>query len=508
MSQCDRMDLILLTIVICFVSIVILGCYLRFKLRNKSETSTTTNTSKVEITGIQASTEEEKAFTEVEEMNGQNINDTNTPTSSKSISDHNDVDIPKHIDNCNSKISDLNSRKVNTKQQQVKLPPHISPWSGMPICLPPPQTKGNIQHNYQYNYNYNYNYGQNVHGINQLKNDSDNIDINIINNDEKQNTGIDKIHDGTDADSKLNDYNEKPNDETDKLLNDCAVYIKRPMVIIIGIESYLNKKQWPDLIGVKKDVLNMIDLWHKKYNYTDVSVVYFSDMIDYNKNHIINKLNHVDNNKIVSNVQEFENYLTKIRNYIDNGKSDQYIDSLIFYYTGHGVKNAIKLSNGESYKIDKIISIFSGQSCKHLLDKPIIMIFDCCRGSHVEPGIKYSGNYNVPVDKNENTADSEPILKGIKQYHPTSGFELIFSNWEGQPVVDTVNGGYLTTAIGKVFCDPKKIQNKSFSNLIKNVSAYLDQISIGNKEYNIPKQVLVQQSSTKEHIFLRKNTEC
>ena len=309
-------------------------------------------------------------------------------------------------------------------------------------------------------------------------------------------------------------------------------YIRRPMVVIIGIETYLNL---PNLVGVKKDVAKMIDLWYRRYNFTDISVVYCSNNINKNindndkDNNLIEVFNDSDSVKIVSNSEEFDNYLIRIRNQIDTGKNDQHIDSLIFYYTGHGVNKSIQLANGESFNINRIVSMFSGNSCKHLLDKPIIMIFDCCRGSHVEPGMlhkhKYGkhisslnsiamGNEHVSLQLQhgrdydcDNYGYDMPVFRGPKQYHPNAGIEMIFSNWEGQAIVDTNKGGYLTTAIRDIFLDPNEIKNIHFADLMNFVSMKVDEISVGNEKYKIPKQVPVRETSSNKHIFLCKHND-
>ena len=78
-------------------------------------------------------------------------------------------------------------------------------------------------------------------------------------------------------------------------------------------------------------------------------------------------------------------------------------DGLIFYFSGHGVKDRVVMSNGDLFSIDKLLKIMCGEQCVWLRDKAKIMIFDCCRG-----------------DKDEQLCEN---------YNEYSGLGLIFANF-------------------------------------------------------------------------------
>ena len=137
-------------------------------------------------------------------------------------------------------------------------------------------------------------------------------------------------------------------------------------------------------------------------------------------------------------------------------------DGLIFYYSGHGVRNGIILGDGKVYKTRNIIEVFNGKHCVHLRNKPKIMIFDCCRGSDTSATYEYE--YEIKADENDNVhqkGPNNPRNKWIdSKYHINSGFATIFSNYEDFSITDSAtHGGCLTRSIVKYLTIHQKYVN-------------------------------------------------
>ena len=144
---------------------------------------------------------------------------------------------------------------------------------------------------------------------------------------------------------------ESPQKQTAKTLLDSVLNksqkMTNPFVIVIGIEDYSdarNKyyKDYHDLNGVSIDVNRMKNLWHNIYNYQNIQVAFAGC-----------KDNGNENGDALSNEVSFNKFLINIRN--KQIEMNDSIDGLIFYYSGHGLKNRIILQNGKSLYLKKFI---------------------------------------------------------------------------------------------------------------------------------------------------------
>ena len=315
--------------------------------------------------------------------------------------------------------------------------------------------------------------------------------------------------------------------------NQEAQIISKPHVVVIGIEDYEIGNGLESLIGVKQDVCRMLKLWNKVYKYKDISTVYSLNMQEECDEQVFNMLQKEyiqylpDNReKVLTSSQNFYDYLALIRSKIDINRKN---DSLIFYFSGHGVKDAIILGNGEKFAIKQIISMFNGKNCIFLRNKPKILIFDCCRGNKLcetvaAPIDINNNNLNSTaiakksknmIDYNNNSNITEPPIKtklksyvGVnrspehswidERFHIDSGFCVIYGNVEDYAVVDSNNGSCLTNAIERVFDNPDKVKKYCLSKLLLPIREETKRIAgRGNKRHGVPCQ-LVEHRETLE----------
>ena len=249
--------------------------------------------------------------------------------------------------------------------------------------------------------------------------------------------------------------------------------LTNPYVIITGIENYLAAKPsgfWLNLPGVGVDVKNMIHLWKDIYKYQNTSVLF--------KNAKNSK-----NETRMDSSQSFSDFLVDIRAQINVNKCN---DGLIFYYSGHGVKDGIILANGEKYKISNIIKIFNGEHCIFLRNKPKIMIFDCCRGEGISETYEIKSDESSVIKKGPVTISSDHEWVDSK-YHVNTGLATIFSNFEDFSISDSpTHGGCLTRSIVTVFKNPSSIVDYSLRELILGIRRQTKINSgFGNKKFNV-----------------------
>ena len=272
----------------------------------------------------------------------------------------------------------------------------------------------------------------------------------------------------TKEDLKENYYNEESkenwNEESlNKLLP--SKRIRNPYIIVNGISDYSKSqnKKWPNLKGVIVDIKNMINLWNGIYGYKNMSISLPTSNHNDDKNENEKKNDSVSYDPTaMANKENYNDFLVGIRTKIDSNK---YYDGLIYYYSGHGIKNNIILENGQQFRIKQIYQTFNGKQCISLRDKPKILIFDSCRGDFI------SGTYDViahthAVTKGPNN-DQQKDKWIDSKYHSNSGLATIFGNFEDYSINDSEQyGGCLTRAIYKVFNNPRLIVNHSLRDLI------------------------------------------
>ena len=278
--------------------------------------------------------------------------------------------------------------------------------------------------------------------------------------------------------------------------------LTNPYVIIAAIEDYSQSKpngMWKNLHGVNVDVKNMIHLWNDIYNYKTVSVA-FKNTNDEEKQ---NNNNNNNNNNIngMNSSETFGDFLVDIRAKINVNKCN---DGLIFYWSGHGVKNGIILANGKQYKISNIIEIFNGKNCVYLRNKPKILIFDCCRGYDISQTYEIKSNDDNNTLKGPNNPRNEWINR---KYHINSGLATIFSNFEDFSISDSdTHGGCLTRSICKIFENPSKACKYSLRELMIGVRRQTKINSgYGNKEYGVPNELVDFRETLEYKVYFDKH---
>ena len=307
---------------------------------------------------------------------------------------------------------------------------------------------------------------------------------------------------------KLQEKQQEKQQEKEKTKN-IGQTIKNPFVVIVGSEDY-NASEYESLDGVKHDVLRMVRLWKDIYGYNDISIVFNpNNESDKNKSKdILEKLERykehfnypykkkTDSSRILENEQSFQDYLVKIRSKIEDNESN---DSLIFYYSGHGIKDKIVLSNGKPFAIRRIVDTFDGKQCVQLRNTPKIMIYDCCRGSQVSQSYKNVNEANK-IGKIRGNAEHDDM------YHANSGLATIFSNFSGCSINDSSQGGHLTRAIEKIFENPKSIEKESLRDLIIEIRKTTKlNAGKGDKDLNWSAQLVDFHETLENKVYLTQN---
>ena len=222
--------------------------------------------------------------------------------------------------------------------------------------------------------------------------------------------------------------------------------MRNPYVILVGIEDYSDAREkynrkWRDLNGVSIDINRMKKLWSNTYNYKNIKIA-------------LAGTKESDHGDALSDEASFNRFLINIRN--KQMETNNKIDGLIFYYSGHGLENRIILKNGKSFWLKKIYKIFDSENCMVLTSKPKVMIFDCCRGNGISDA--------VDLDRNNTKGGGEWVNE---QFHVDSGIATIFGNTMSYSVMDdTKRGGCLTRAIEVVFKAPQLIEKYNLRTLI------------------------------------------
>lgn len=242
--------------------------------------------------------------------------------------------------------------------------------------------------------------------------------------------------------------------------------VKNPKVVVIGIENYdvayrRTNGRWRSVRGVRADVRNKQKLWVDMYGYRGTQIVHSSAHDDMASEHVKNAIT-------------FRKFLYGI--VFELSKKSEEFDGLILDFSCHGINGCIILGDGTEFAISEIEDIFSGIACKEFVNKPKIMIFDCCVGEEFAEMIRipyvsrngYNCNYNG-IDGNGRGA----ITRGRERYnfyhkvgtknkhivyesfHPYSNFVFIFSNHHRYTINDSVYGGCLSRALCKVLTHVK-----------------------------------------------------
>ena len=191
------------------------------------------------------------------------------------------------------------------------------------------------------------------------------------------------------------DNNLQPYDDYQDLTQ--SIRLGNPYVAIICISKYTEQSKGAcmDLPGCDIDRKRMINLWCNTYKFNKDRIFINDETGIVTKKSFIHQYLRSIKNKISDDYMTYDNKLKNqindndCKNNINNNKNPSKIKirestGIIFVYSGHGGKDSIILSDGESYEIPTILKLFNGEdeNCPYLVDCPKIFIFDCCRGDN------------------------------------------------------------------------------------------------------------------------------
>lgn len=78
-------------------------------------------------------------------------------------------------------------------------------------------------------------------------------------------------------------------------------------------------------------------------------------------------------------------------------EENNYYDAFVLYIHTHGEDECILSANRKKIKINDIIKLFTDDNCHpHLIDRPKILIFDCCRPDQYDSDL-YDVQWSPPV---------------------------------------------------------------------------------------------------------------
>ena len=175
------------------------------------------------------------------------------------------------------------------------------------------------------------------------------------------------------------------------------------------------------------------------------------------------------------------------REFVRALKEFQYLlkkeDTLIFYFSGHGQKKAVLLSDG-AFLIQDIVNCIESLSCKNK-----VLIFDCC----------YAGNFEASEIKKWN------IEEELEQFVGT-GIAIMGSSASDEQSFFLKEGSIFTQAVCNAFCSKSLIKGGKISleDIIFEVRIFMKK---WNERYPEQRQHVICRSSIGGTIFFRVEEE-
>ncbi|ETO33708.1 hypothetical protein RFI_03392 [Reticulomyxa filosa] len=207
--------------------------------------------------------------------------------------------------------------------------------------------------------------------------------------------------------------------------------IKNPLVIIIAISEYEDKRIWSDLSGVKeKDLNNYKQLFQKELKYEVI---------------------HNQCPKMTK--QDVQNFMDKIILKNELRKNRNNYDGLIIIICGHGKNDNLIASDGKEISIDKIFERFNCTEMEAFKHFPKMCIIDICRGK------------NIPVCPE--ITEMRGNNHNVSQLYEHNGVDylIIWSTTKGYQIPDL---GLLSTCIKDTVIEKYKT-GCSFNQILKQV---------------------------------------
>lgn len=158
-------------------------------------------------------------------------------------------------------------------------------------------------------------------------------------------------------------------------------------------------------------------------------------------------------------------------------------DTLIFYFSGHGQKKAVLLSDG-AFLIQDVVNCIESLPCKNK-----ILIFDCC----------YAGNFEASEIKKWN------IEEELEQFVGT-GIAIMGSSASDEQSFSLKEGSIFTQAVCNAFCSKNLIKRGKISldDIIFEVRIFMQK---WNERYPEQRQHVICRSSIGGIIFFRVEEE-
>ena len=229
-----------------------------------------------------------------------------------------------------------------------------------------------------------------------------------------------------------------------------------------------------NLESVKLDMINMKNLWEKKFNYKVITNDITPDEDEY----------YIDQEMVFENLIDARRLLRDKKNKFDG---------FIFIYSGHGYKNGIITSANEYVKLTDIEKQFSAKFLKSFKDCPKIFIIDACRSKNA--CLPMDERYRDPTVINEIKGNKNATTKA-QYYHPLANMIEVFGNTIGY----SVSGGSKTggSLITEIYCTFERyivkkrnvFKKKTFQQLLNPIKKELHKKQYGNQVLKIEETLL------------------
>ena len=116
------------------------------------------------------------------------------------------------------------------------------------------------------------------------------------------------------------------------------------------------------------------------------------NMVNFDGNTEIDRVDSIENVNLIRKTFEYLNFKVKpfqdlndnqiklkLNELISSEECDSH-DCFVLYIHSHGLENGFITKNNVIIGFNEIIKIFCNQNCEKFINKPKIILFDCCRG--------------------------------------------------------------------------------------------------------------------------------
>ena len=135
-----------------------------------------------------------------------------------------------------------------------------------------------------------------------------------------------------------------------------------------------------------------------------INIVNFDDVDEMERNDSIESVNLIKKtfeylNFKVKQFQDLKDYEIKSKlNELLNSEECTFHDCFVLYIHTHGREQGIITANNKIIEYHEIFNMFSNKNCSKLIEKPKIILFDCCRGENYSTDFSKTDNPLNPND--------------------------------------------------------------------------------------------------------------